>query len=67
MPGIGGIAAAVSLGRRGHHVVVLEAAPKVNPYNQKTGKGNIHLITTVVGRSRRWCSNITQYGQIARP
>ena len=28
-PGIGGMAAALTLGLRGHHVIVLEAAPKV--------------------------------------
>lgn len=28
-PGIGGMAAALTLGLRGHHVIVLESAPKV--------------------------------------
>lgn len=27
--GIGGMAAALALGRRGHHVVILDSAPKV--------------------------------------
>lgn len=30
LAGIGGIAAALSLGRRGHNVVILESAPKVS-------------------------------------
>ena len=39
--GIGGMATALTLGLRGHHVIVLEAAPKVcvveNPYFIKQG------------------------------
>lgn len=66
LAGIGGIATALNLGRRGHHVTILESAPKVLHRTFKrilTSETNCQL----VDGSRGGYSGITEYGKTTRP
>lgn len=64
MTGIGGIATALSLGRRGHNVTILESAPKVLHPRRVL---QIDTDSQLVDGGRSGYSSIAEYGKTTGP